>query len=360
MRILQIITSLRIGGAERLVSEISPILKTKGHQVDVLLFDGVNSAFKDRLMASGVKVLTFGTKCNIYNPLIILKLSKLIGRYDLIHTHNSSPQLFTAIAKIISKRKPILFTTEHNTTNRRRNIKLFYFIDKWMYKQYNTIICISDDTQSNLQSYLPCIKGRLTTIHNGINISMFSDAIIEQRSVSDKFVITMVAGFRPQKDQDTLVKAMSLLDPQKFELWLVGDGERRHIIADLIHTLKLDNCVKLLGISNDVPALLKSSDVVVMSSHWEGFGLAAVEAMAAKRPVIASNVPGLSKIVQNAGILFAKGDYKSLAKEINKLYEDKAYYRIISEKCYLRALDFDINIMVDNYYNLYMNAYEQK
>lgn len=70
---------------------------------------------------------------------------------------------------------------------------------------------------------------------------------------SHKKIVAMVAGFRYQKDQDTLIKAFTHLDKDKYELWLVGDGERRSILEGLVNELGLTDNVKLLGIRNDIP-----------------------------------------------------------------------------------------------------------
>jgi glycosyltransferase involved in cell wall biosynthesis len=141
MKILQVITSLRIGGAEKLITEIAPLLRMKGHEVDILAIDGEESYFLDTLRSNGFKVITFGNKCNPYHPKFVFKIIGIMRNYDVVHTHLTSAQLFVAIGSLFSK-KPALFTTEHNTTNRRRDNKLYRLFDKWMYSRYKKVICI--------------------------------------------------------------------------------------------------------------------------------------------------------------------------------------------------------------------------
>lgn len=169
----------------------------------------------------------------------------------------------------------------------------------------------------------------------------------------------MVAGFRYQKDQETLIRAFNNL-PEDYELWLIGDGERRSIIEQCIKDNKLEDRVLLLGIRSDIPSLLKSVDVVVQSSHWEGFGLAAVEGMAAGKPVIASDVEGLAQVVEGAGILFPHGDDNALVSIIQQLSDDKDYYKQVAAKCWERAQMFDIQKMVDAYNEVYKGLVKQK
>jgi glycosyltransferase involved in cell wall biosynthesis len=98
---------------------------------------------------------------------------------------------------------------------------------------------------------------------------------------------------------------------------------------------------------------MKTCDFIVLSSHWEGFGLAAVEGMAAGKPVIASNVTGLAEVVGNAGILFEPGDYGGMACEINSLLDNEKRYRQVADACLERAEMFDIRKMVDSYLDCY-------
>ena len=121
MKILHVINTLKTGGAEKLVSEIVPRLAKLGNDVDVFVFDGANTYFKQVLKNAGVKIISYKTACNPYNPLVILKLANLLNKYDIVHTHNTSSQLFVAIANLFCK--TTLITTEHSTSNRRRNKK---------------------------------------------------------------------------------------------------------------------------------------------------------------------------------------------------------------------------------------------
>lgn len=88
MKILQVITSLQIGGAERLVTQMAIAMTEMGHTVDVCVFNGEETIFTKELHEKGIKVIGFGT--SVYNPLYVLKLAKLMRNYDIVHTHNSS------------------------------------------------------------------------------------------------------------------------------------------------------------------------------------------------------------------------------------------------------------------------------
>ena len=175
---------------------------------------------------------------------------------------------------------------------------------------------------------------------------------IKDITSSTNFVVTMVSAFRDQKDQDTLIQAIKEL-PDNYRLQLAGDGTRRPIVEALVKTLGLIERVDFLGIRTDIPEILKQSDIVVLSSHWEGLSLSSIEGMASGRPFIASDVDGLHEIVKGAGILFPHGDYKQLAKEIRQLCNNPVHYNVVAHECQERAKQYDISIMAEEYNQLY-------
>ena len=162
----------------------------------------------------------------------------------------------------------------------------------------------------------------------------------------------MIAGFRHQKDQDTLIRAMAQL-PGNYSLQLVGDGPRRGELENLIAKLQLGDRVKLLGIRTDIPDILAHSDVVVLSSHWEGLSLSSIEGMASGRPFVASDVDGLREIVKGYGILFPHQDCRALASAIRQLCENPEEYRRVAERCQARAKQYDISLMAKKYNEVY-------
>ena len=249
----------------------------------------------------------------------------------------------------------VLCTTEHTTSNRRRSLKWYRPIDKWMYSRYKEIISISSATTENLRKYIK-ISCPIDTISNGIDVERYSSAVpVERKNIgckNDTFLLMMVAGFRYQKDQDTIIRALTLLS-KNVQLCLVGDGDRRVECKELVKRLNLEERVVFTGVRSDIPNVLKAADVVVMSSHLEGFGLAAVEGMAAGKPVVASDVVGLRDIVKNYGCVFPQGDERRLAEIVERLKNDSNFYKTLAGQCYLRSKDYDISKTIDSYIDVY-------
>ena len=353
MKILHVITSLRTGGAEKLMVDLLPRLKAKDLDVDLLLFDGTDTPFRREVETAGIKVFDLGIGGSVYSPLRLIRLLPFMRKYDVVHTHNTAPQMFAALCRIFSKTK--LVTTEHGGSNRRRSIRSFKLIDKWMYNRYDRVICIAAKTEKNLCEYLGKCKTKILTINNGVDIAKYSGATPSdelERLVPGSRKLIMVAGFRWEKDQDTLIRALSLL-PDKFHLFLVGDGVRRPELEALTKELALDDRVHFLGLRTDVAELLHAADYVVMSSHFEGLSLSSVEGMAVGKSMLASDVDGLREVVGGAGILFPHSDSKALAARILDLDTNVEKYRTIASACGHRAAQFDISAMAEKYSQLY-------
>lgn len=356
MKILHVITSLYTGGAETLVVNLMPRFKALGHDVGVVVFNGEHTPLMERLEKECPDCRIYRLGNSYYNPWYIVKLIGIMRKYEIVHTHNTAPQFFAALAaKVLCS--VVLVTTEHNTSNRRRDWRWYpRGIDRWMYNQYKEVICISHQAESNLKASLDHCKAHIQTIFNGVDVLTFHSAKADSILLNEKrsFTIVMVAGFRYQKDQDTLIQAMSHLDKTQYELWLVGDGERRRILEDLVHEKQLDSCVKFLGLRQNVAEILHAADVVVMSSHFEGLSLSNIEGMSVDKPFIASDVDGLREMTEGYGILFPHGDAKNLAEIIQQLHDDNKYYQQVADKCYERARQFDISQMVRQYNDVYL------
>lgn len=358
MKILHIINNLATGGAEKLILETIPLLKKKGIEVDLLVLDGNQYPYMKQLVALNCcKIYSLGNG-SLFNPILIFKIIPYLKKYDLVHVHLFPAQYWTVFAKIISFSKVKLIFTEHNTTNNRMQNAFFSKLDKIIYRFYEKVICITPEVKEVLVNHTNLNLERFIVIENGVNLnSIFQVGEIEKSSISNKILnsdrlLIQVAGFRVQKDQKTVIRAMQYLD-SNVKLLLVGDGALRNESEKLVNELGLQERIFFLGVRTDVPSLLKTADISVVSSHWEGFGLAAVEGMAVTKPVIATNVPGLSNVVKGAGILFEKGNDKELANIVKELLSDVDYYNKVGKAGFERAKQYDINSMVDRQIQLY-------
>ena len=357
MKILHFITSLRTGGAERLMTGLLPGLAAAGHDVELLVMDGTSTPFMDELRQAGIPVyaLSHGSAA-MHNPLLAMRLRRFLkrGQYDIVHTHNTPCQI---LAAVVAPRDVILVTTEHNTTNRRRGSKLLRGMDSRMYGRYNAIIACSEAVGQALAAYLPETATRLTVIENGVNLNAFRNAIPADDIVKrypGKNILVMAAAFRHQKDHATMLEALKLL-PERFALVLAGDGATCPEIKRLCTRFNINDRVFFAGNRKDIGAVMASAYINILATHHEGFGLSAIEAMASGRPFIGSDVPGLREAIVPGALTVPHKSAQALADAVLALESDEKLYREVACACAARSNHFDIAHTIEGYNTLYKN-----
>ena len=348
MKILHVITFLSdAGGAEKLMETLLPTMKDRGVDVSIAVLCELNSENERIIRDHGININKIGFGSSLYNPIKMLQLIPVMRRFDIVHTHLTAPFFYAAFNKMFCKAK--LVNTIHNTDSKCRHSPILSNLERWTLNRYDTLIACSKEAEMSLRAFMGKTKTNILTINNGVNLAQFINAEKTQDLPEDTTNITMVAIFRKQKDQNTLIRAMKLL-PKTFHAYFVGwgspDMEKSQKLTD---DLDLSERVHFLGKRTDVPNILKSSDFIVLSSHYEGLSLSSIEAMASGAPFIASDVPGLHELVNGYGVLFEEGNERQLADKILELSKDKKAYDEVVNRCKERASSFDISNMANSY-----------
>lgn len=353
MKILRVINSLKTGGAERSIETNVPEHIKHGYDMDVLVLDGEQTPFMDSLEKKGIRVSKL-KGLSLRNPFMVFRIIPYLRGYDLIHVHLFPALYWVALAKVLSFNKAKIVFTEHNTSNKRRQNCILSLFDNVIYKCYDKIITISPAAQKNLVEYLGW-SDNIVMVANGVNLKPFDEQKEEvelfPRSKS-QFVVTQIASFREQKDQDTVIRALASTSENVHAVF-VGAGNRMDLCKELAKKTGVSDRVHFLGGRMDIPAIVKSSSVVVMSSNYEGFGRAAIEGMAGRKPVIGSDVAGLRDLIEGAGLLFSVGDDATLAEQIEKLRIDSQFYKETADACYNRAQEYSSEKMIAGYEAVY-------
>lgn len=355
MKVLQVINSLSTGGAEKLLIDSVLLYQKKGIGVDVLCLNDNKTPFRNVFETVSSGSIKGITSKSIYNPILVFKIIPYLRKYDVVHLHLFPTLYWVVLAKWISFSKVKLIYTEHNTSNRRRGLFVFRILDRFIYKKLDAIVTIAEEVDLNLKKHLTLTDNDFYLINNGVDINHYNTALAYSKDLffsSNDIILIQVSSFRWQKDQQTLIKSLKYL-PCNVKLLLVGEGDLMNECVDLVDKLSLNKRVMFLGNRDDVPQLLNSADIVILSSKHEGLSLSNIEGMSVNKPFIGSDVPGLREIVNGYGLLFKQGDEKELANLITKLTDNPDFYKEIAEKCLYRAKEFDINKMIDEYIKLY-------
>ncbi|MEJ5961814.1 glycosyltransferase [Pedobacter immunditicola] len=331
MKILHYIDGLVSGGAEKLVTDILPLMKEEGHEVQLLISNKKNlvTAYHNLLRENGISVKTLDS--SNYNPLQVYQLIRLLRneRYDIVHAHLFPSQYWLAVASWFKPSRTRLVKTEHSVHNNRRKYQSLQRLEKVVYNRYAMTISITTKVDKSLQSWLE--KVRSVVIPNGVNLNQLEKERAQSKDIQydifkeGNYNILMVGRFSEEKDQQTLIQSMQYL-PEHFHLFFAGSGTMLEPAKQFAKSLDLTPRVHFLGMRTDVYSLMNKVDLNVLSTNFEGLSGVTLESLASEKPFIGSDVPGVNDIVPDPRLLFPPRQPEILAKKIKETSQDHELY----------------------------------
>lgn len=356
MKVLHITNMFSQGGVDSLLLELLPRLN-ESHQVELLVLNRRHADLVSKLENLNVNV-HIGRYSNVYNPLNILVIRKHIRNYDLVHAHLFPTQLYVVIAKLFSGKKLSLVTTEHCTTNNRRKHLIFKLVDRFMYKRYDKVVGVCEAARTNLTRWLGGGKN-MEVIANGISLIRFINpepyTNLELSLPQNAKTITMVARFFDQKDQATAIRSMTNTQPN-IHLLLVGSGQTMEKCQKLAQELAVENRVHFLGRRDDVPRIVASSDICLLSTYYEGLPISIIEYFACGKPVLATCVDGVREMIGDDSLLHPLEDDRALAANIERLLGNPEKQKQLSAENLKKSKKYTIENMTEKYKNLYVRC----
>jgi glycosyltransferase involved in cell wall biosynthesis len=341
--------SMFTGGAQRVVRSLHAGLRQRKIESHIL-----------GLMQQKDDVLDGAQSLALNNPYT-LKALQGINRYldkyvkpdDILHVHLFPSMLYASFFFILGRVPCHLVCTEHSTSNRRRGTLLGRSLDTFTYAGYEQVIAISMGVEQELLDWKPELKGRTKVIYNGVNLNF---AQVIRREPKAHLIVLSVGNLRPAKNYEQTLAAIALLKDFDFEYQIAGEGASEPSLRQLCRELGIESKVKFLGYVHSVSELLASADIFLMPSKWEGFGIAAVEAMNAGLPVILSDIPGLREIADDdssCAFLVNPEDPHSIAQAVERLLVSPELRTQLGESAFRRAQKFGVDQMVEKYIRVY-------
>lgn len=341
------------------------------------LAEGSDELAAELSQLDGVEAISIPMKDEI-EPLsdfgIYMKLARIIRdeKFDLIHAHTSKPGLLARAASI-GTGIPVIYQPAnfafHDGVSKRQ--AMFYAAIERVAARYLTtkIIAVCDGERELARRYSVGSDAQFITIHTGIDLDPFSgnfDRVAMRNSLGipeTAFLVGTVARLTEAKAPADFINAAALVhrDYRSVHFIWVGDGALLDDSLAMVKALNLEGVFHFPGFRSDIPALLESLDCFVLSSHWEGFPLALLEAMAASLPVVSTRVMGATEAVQEGktGFLVPIGDVSALAEAIGKLINDPPRRKAFGNAARQRVeSEFPYSKMVARIENLYENIYK--
>jgi glycosyltransferase involved in cell wall biosynthesis len=362
MKVLHIISSLKVGGAESLLVQLVPGLKDQGVDNYVLYFhEGPNS---ERLEKAGIPVYNVCGKFWRYSPLFFIKVFWLIKKIRPTHIH-SHLWLATVIANLYGDVLGIpVATTIHliSTGEKSGTVSRFrYWVDKFVLRLSRQFVLVSQSMEAEfkeLYSFVPAKK--ISVIQNGIDVNLvrklgFDGAANQQLKKNKRFVFGSVGRLIERKNFGALIKAFSLVAQEvgNCELLIVGNGPEKEKLLKLISNLSLGDRVQIISDSSAYKyyTLL---DCYVSLSHEEGLSIAMLEAMSFDLPIILQSENNCDITVVNNlnGFLVREEKEAVLAmKQLAKDFKIAKQFGLASGE--LVREKFSLQRVVSSYKNIY-------
>ena len=364
-KILMVHSTDIVSGGEKISLEI---IKGLGNQFEFTIFlpqkpsDLFNYCFKDLKIIYPLKKKVF---------LIIGFLRRLFkqNEFEIAHCHGTRAAFWVRLASMNLKKRPKIIYTLHGFHIIRKPFFLKWpliFLEKIFNSQTDILICVSEADKNLVLKYKTILPEKIKVIKNGIDIKKFQITQSEiqktkkELELENNFILCSIGRLHSQKDFFTVLKSLNLIISRipNVKLLIVGEGPLRNILEEETRKLGLDKYVKFLGWRDDVPVLINLSDMVILSTNWEGLPLVSLETGAAKKPIIASDVEGVRETIINGktGFLFKPHSAEDLSKRILELFESKELREKMGESAFeFVSKNFSKEKMIEEHRNLYLS-----
>jgi len=336
LKVFQVLAGGPWGGGAVVVLSLTKRLLQEGCQVWVLcLSDEVCRRFSE----AGARVVTLCWRREI-NPLLDLvafwKLFRLCRRerFDLVHTHTSKGGFLGRIAARLAGVPVIVHTVHgfafHEFTGSVRTI-VYTYLERFAAQFCDLLICVNNEDRRTAIERGIVEPAKIVTILNGIDLAPFTgetatDALRKELGIPEQATIVGTVGrLAPQKGFADLVAAVPEILCEQPDTWFVfaGNGPQREELEGQAEALGISERCRFLGFRHDIPRLLACYDIFVLPSLWEGLSITLLEAMAASKPVVVTDIKGNREVVHDGvnGLLCQPYNGSALAEAITRLIE---------------------------------------
>ncbi len=358
------------GGSGVLATELGKALSEKGHEIHFITYQQPVrlNGFHTNIFYHEVRVPTY--PLFDYPPYELALASTMVDvilnhDLDLIHAHYAIPHASAAYtAKQIVKQKtgrivPVITTLHGTDITLVGRDKTYEPVVTFSINESDSITAVSENLKEETYKHFD-IKKDIEVIHNFVDVHRYNKkpvaAFRQVIAPNNEKIIIHASNFRKIKRIDNVMEIFKNIHaavPAK--LLMVGDGPERPLAEDLTRQYGLDADVRFLGKQEQMEEILAVSDVFLLPSEYESFGLAALEAMAASTVVISSDAGGLNEININGvtGYTSPVGDVEGMSKNAIELLQDEAKLKTFKHNALKEAKLFDIHHIIPKYEALY-------
>lgn len=321
MRVLQVVTGMTVGGAERVVADLADGLVKSGCEVRLAYMKGPQQVTPRR---SEVELTCLGIDSTADMPAGLLRFRRLVREFapHIVHCHMFHAAMLARVARLTT-RIPCVISTMHTSSDGGRARAIAYRTTEWLSDVSTNVSC---EAVEQFAANGAVRADRVLAIHNGISVEQFRPSpearqrLREQYGIAPGCKLFFAAGrLGWSKDYPNMFQALARLPPDlDYQLLIAGDGDLRAELEQMVVDLGLSPRVRFLGIRRDVADLMAAADVYLLSSVGESFGLVVAESMACECVVVATDAVGVSEVLGDCGFLVPRQNPDALAAAIVK------------------------------------------
>jgi N-acetyl-alpha-D-glucosaminyl L-malate synthase BshA len=359
------------GGSGIVATELGKALAEKGHEIHFITYSKPVRMdwFTKNMYYHEVSVSDY--PLFEYAPYELLLSSKLVDvainqKLDILHVHYAIPHASAAFsAQQILKTRNIdlpFITTLHGTDiTLLGKDKSFQPVIEFAINQSDAVTAVSESLKEDTYQFFD-IKKDIEVIPNFIDPSLYRFAedieLRAQFAENDEVIITHISNFRKVKRVDDVIRIFEGVQQQlSAKLLMVGDGPELHQVKNLARELGISDKVFFLGKSKRIEQITSISDVFLLPSETESFGLVALEAMASGVAIVSSNVGGLPEVNKDGvtGFLNEVGDIEGMIASVLTILKDKDTLARFKTNALEHSQKFELNKIVPVYEDLYLS-----
>lgn len=366
--ILQLRSSLGFFGAENVVVELAKSLShTPYHSIVGVLKNNYNphTEIVDAAKKNKLETKVFDCKSQL-SLKTIFAIREFIkkNRIDIVQPHDYKSNFYALLSTLFLD-KVSLISTCHPWTETSYSFKAKFYscLDKRLLNKFSKIVAVSSDVKNEIIAH-KISEEKISIIQNGIDINRFSKSFDREETCRKlkidpcRKIVGTVGRMVKEKAHDIFLEAAKLVTEDFPEAYfiIVGDGPLKSDLDQRVETLNLQDHVLFPGVSDSIPEMLSLMDVFVLPSISEGLPMALLEAMAAKKPIVATTVGDVPDIISNneEGLIVPPNNVSELKDAIEILLKDKQRADLFAQKAYVKVVqNFSSTIMAKKYIKVY-------
>ncbi len=353
-RVMLVVQSLRVGGAENMVETLSYALHDKGCNVRVVVLQSEETMISERMRNNGLTPVMLGKRQGI-DLSVISRLAQQMKEFepDVVHSH--LPILHYVVPAAWRAHAVNCVHTIHSLAQKETRSRLKSGFARYCYRRgLVRPVALSEKNKQTVVDFYGIAADAVAVVPNGVDLKRYRP--LSDYALGQTIHVCHIGRFEEAKNHDALIETGAILRQHDIDIVfdLYGVGSLQEYAKQKARDLGVSDMFVFHGITGDTPTALHESNLFVFPSLWEGMPMVIAEAMATGLPIVASNVGGIPDMLRDGtSALLCEPEPHAIAACVERLVKDEGLRRHIGMNALRSAPNFGVNLMVERYMAVY-------